>query len=248
MKQTYHFSAIVLAIIVGCIFVLGLGYISGSFYATSRLPVMAVISGFIITGILVGWVTKEETIIEPGIASLVVALVSYFVFRAWDLKGFADLSKSDLVLMLCNGLLVAFAGAWAGELLQSSKEEKKSLSIKLEWPWIVCGASVGLTLSIVLVSSVVILLGADYTYMLIAFAVGLLLTGFLVGWRSPGATLFESAFAGFLTVILSIDIVILTLTSVPAKMKFIGLSAGIVISLIGGFLGEAMQKVGEKKK
>lgn len=243
MKQSFHFFAVVIAIIIGCIFVLGLGYISGSFYATPRLPIMAVISGFVITGIIVGWVTKQETIIEPGIASVIVAVIGYFVFRAMSLKGFVDLSISDMALVLCNGILLTFAGSWAGEQLQGTPGEKTSLSVKVEWPWIVCGTSIGLTLSIVLVSSIVVWLGADLDLLMYAFLLGLLLTGFLVGWRSPGATILESALAGFLTVILSIDIVIITFVPVPGKVKLIGIIVGLIAALIGGMIGEKVQKV-----
>jgi len=243
MRRTFHLSAVITAIILGSVFVLGLGIISGSFYATPRLPIMAVISGFVITGIIVGWITKEETIIEPGFSSFIVAIIGYIVFQSMELKGFLDLSRSDLALVLCNGILLTFAGAWAGEQLQGDSEEKTTLSIKVEWPWIVCGTTVGITVSVVLISSIVVWLGAHMQLLLYAFLLGLLFTGFLMGLRSPSSTLLESALAGFLTVILSIDIVIVTLVPVNGRVKLGGVIVGLLVAMIGGYIGERVQKL-----
>ncbi|MBI3258850.1 MAG: hypothetical protein HYZ54_05180, partial [Ignavibacteriae bacterium] len=68
--------------------------------------------------------------------------------------------------------------------------------------------------------------------------------GILVGWRSPGVTIREAALAGFLTVIIDLDAIMLTLGSENEELSMLlmyGAGIGIVVALIGGFIGEKIQ-------
>ncbi len=242
MGKSFHLSTALLALLTGLVFVIGIGYFSGSFFATPRLPVMGVLSGFIIMGAVAALASKQRTIMEPGLAAAVVAIVSFFVLRALELKGFKALSMSDMALVMCNGFILTWVGAWVGELLQGSRAPAGEAQEYLQWSWILCGTVIGVTISLVKASFIAILLGAQFTLVMWAFIVGLFLTGLVVGWKSPGVTIREGVVAGFLTVILDIDIVALTLVPVWGKTKLLGVIIGIVVTLVGAYVGEMIQK------
>ena len=245
MKQSMHYGSLVISVLIGTALVIGLTTISGNAFGASPFPIMAMLSGFLATGILAGIISKDNTILEPGIAAIVVSIIAAIALPNLHLKGLADLQPASFWLVLANGVIMTFIGAWAGEQIQGDHSEKADTTT-IEWGWIIGGAVVGVTLSMLLASSVVVLMGGGFklTYHLVAFVVGLLFVGFLVGWRSPGITIREAAFAGFLTVIIDLDAIMLTLGLENEELTGLlmyGAVIGIIVSLIGGFIGEKIQ-------
>lgn len=245
MRRSLQWGSVVISALIGIVLVLGLSYISGSKFATPPFPIMAILSGFIVTGIIAGIISKEKTILEPGIAAIIVSIVTAFVLPGFQLKGLVDMQSASLLLVLANGVLMTFMGAWAGEYIQGEEDVKAETS-SIEWGWIICGGIIGVGVSMLLASSVVVLLGGGFnlSYHLVAFIVGLLCTGTLVGWRSPGVTIREAALAGFLTVIIDLDAIMLTLGLENEELSMLlmyGAAIGIVVALVGGFIGEKIQ-------
>lgn len=241
MNKLFNVTTFVVSIIVGCAFVILLAFISGSFFAAPRLPILAILSGFIIAGIAAGATSRQVTILEPGIGGVIVGIASFFLIQLLNLKAFLDLSSADLTLVMLNGIILTFVGAWIGEKLQSDISADQPMEKKIEWGWILCGMIIGVTISMLLASTLVVLLGVSLTILFICFLVGLLITGFLVGWRSHGVTIIEAALAGFLTVIVDIDIIVLTLVPIGRKTMGLGILIGMIVTMIGGFIGEKIQ-------
>ncbi|MBS1536246.1 MAG: hypothetical protein JST20_00695 [Bacteroidetes bacterium] len=245
MRRSLQLGSVGISALIGTVLVLGLSYISGSKFATPPFPIMAILSGFIVTGIVAGIISKEKTILEPGIAAIIVSIISAFVLPSFQLKGLMDMNQSSFWLVLANGVIITFMGAWAGEYIQGEEDTKAETS-SIEWGWIICGGIIGVAVSMLLASSVVVLLGGGFllSYHLVAFIVGLFCTGMLVGWRSPGITIREAALAGFLTVIIDLDAIMLTLGLENDQLQSLlmfGAAIGVVVALIGGFIGEKIQ-------
>ena len=245
MRRSMQLGSVGISALIGTVLVLGLSYISGSKFATPPFPIMAILSGFIATGIIAGIISKEKTILEPGIAAIIVSIISAFVLPSFQLKGLMDMNQASFWLVLANGVIMTFMGAWAGEYIQGEEDTKAETS-SIEWGWIICGGIIGVAVSMLLASSVVVLLGGGFllSYHLVAFIVGLFCTGMLVGWRSPGITIREAALAGFLTVIIDLDAIMLTLgleNEQLTSLLMFGAAIGVVVALIGGFIGEKIQ-------
>lgn len=245
MRRSLQLGSVGISALIGTVLVLGLSYISGSKFATPPFPIMAILSGFIVTGIVAGIISKEKTILEPGIAAIIVSIISAFVLPSFQLKGLMDMNQASFWLVLANGVIMTFMGAWAGEYIQGEEDTKAETS-SIEWGWIICGGIIGVAVSMLLASSVVVLLGGGFllSYHLVAFIVGLFCTGMLVGWRSPGITIREAALAGFLTVIIDLDAIMLTLGLENDQLQSLlmfGAAIGVVVALIGGFIGEKIQ-------
>ncbi len=245
MQRTMQYGSLAISVLIGTALVLGLATISGKSFGAPPFPIMAILSGFIVTGIIAGIVSKEKTILEPGIAAIIVSIITAFVLPTLQLKGLVDMQPASLMLVLANGVIMTFMGAWAGEYIQG-EEDTKADTTSIEWGWIICGGIIGVAVSMLLASSVVVLIGGGFklSYHIVAFIIGLFCTGILVGWRSPGVTIREAALAGFLTVIIDLDAIMLTLGLENDELNSLlmyGAAIGIVVTLIGGFIGEKIQ-------
>ncbi len=230
-----------MAVVIGCVAVIGLTAVSASWFSGPTMPVLAAMSAFLLTGITAGALSREETILEPGLASLVVSAVALIGMEVFPTVALGKLSTSDAVLVLSNGIILSFVGAWAGEMLQSGAMKGNSQH-PVFWNWISVGIIVGMTFNLILASVLVVILRADLTVIAWFFLLGILLTGFLVGWRSPGRTITEAAISGFISVIICIDIVQIVLVPVWGRAKLIGVVLGIVIALFGAWIGESMTR------
>ena len=246
MRRSMHFGSLIVSTLIGTGLVFGLSIISASAFGAPPFPLLAILSGFLATGFLGGVISKENTILEPGIAAVIVGVLIATIVPSLQLKGFINLTGADYWLIASNGVIMSFIGAWAGEQVQGNHAGKADTS-SLEWSWILSGAVIGVMLSMILSSSLVILIDSTYglKYHLIAFLLGLFIVGFLVGWRSPGITIRESALAGYLTVIIDLDAIVMGIGVSSAELLYdlliYGSIIGIVVSLVGGFVGEKFQ-------
>ncbi|MCE2755064.1 MAG: hypothetical protein LW818_03580 [Ignavibacteriae bacterium] len=228
------------SLVIGLIAVFGLGWVSGSTFAALPFPVLSLLSGFILSGMVAGLLSKDETIAEPVISSVIVSLALYYFLPGLNLQGFADIHPEHILLIGLNGIMLSFAGAWAGEMLQGTMEGNSEVK-HLEWGWVLAGTILGVMVSILVSTLLIIFLGFVFTPLMIAFVIGLFITGFLIGYRSAGVTIMEAALAGLFTLVINVDI--LTLALVPPGFDEImfALILGGVLSMIGAWIGEKVQ-------
>lgn len=250
MERSFSVKAVVVAIVVGFLMILGLLQYTGKQFGSPLLPFMAVLAGFIITGLLVGLLSKGETVVEPGVASIGVGLLFYFLVPTLKLHCFVQLNEAmvmtNLMLLILNGVMLTFVGAWVGEKLQGTYEGDKKSESTIEWGYIMAGSVLGVTMSMLLANLIIILAGAgSMEYLIIALLLGLGVTGFIIGLRSPGVTINEAIIGGMITVIINLDIFKITLdeqtTILGTGWIIITLVLGTVFSFIGGFIGERVQ-------
>lgn len=245
MSGKINTSTLGLSVIVSFIFIVGLGLLSSIFFATALIPSYAMIAAYILTGIIIGYYSKDVTIVEPGLGAIVASVAASLLISSFELRGLSGLWASDWVLIAMNGVILTFVGAWVGEMFQAGEVDNKGTAAsKFEWEWILAGAVVGVVLSLLLVSILVLFLGYVESNYLIPFIISLFATGYIVGIKSPGVTIVESGLAGFLTITINVNIIRLTLmteTEIGAFNIIGALIVGYLVALLGGFVGEKVQ-------
>lgn len=113
----------------------------------------------------------------------------------------------------------------------------------LSWPWILVGITLGLLLSTYGVFVGRALSGLQPLQILITYCVSFLITGFFVGFLSPGVTLIEPALAG--GGLVPIDAVLAAVgfdAPFPAAGIGIAVIVALVLALPGGWVGEVLQR------
>ena len=228
------------SLVIGLIAVFGLGWMSGSTFAALPFPVLSLLSGYILSGMVAGLLSKGETISEPVISSVIVSLALYFFLPGLNLQGFAEIHPENILLIGLNGIMLSFAGAWAGEMLQGTMESASEAQ-HLEWGWVLAGTILGVMVSILVSTLLIIFLGFVFTPLMIAFVIGLFITGFLIGYRSAGVTIMEAALAGLFTLVINVDILTLALVPPGFDEIMIALILGGMLSMIGAWIGEKVQ-------
>jgi hypothetical protein len=117
-------------------------------------------------------------------------------------------------------------------------------SISFNWNWIIAGTVTGVTVSIFAVNLFRIILGANPTLFVIPYFASLLLSGLLIGWKSPGVTIKEAGISGFLIITVVLDIIRMTLmqeSEIGWQYIIVGGLIGTIVSLIGAYIGEKIQ-------
>ncbi len=193
----------------------------------------------ILVGIFVGYRSRGETIVEAGIAGIVLLILTAIIaIAALGLRvpTFAWMISPFLVLLL------AMAGGWVGEMLQGTLEEAHEDRV-VDWPWLFASVLIGLTLSSYGVLLGRALLGLTIEQSLLAFAVSFLVTGWIVGYFSPGTTMVEPALAALLMLIVDAAFLILWFETLPAQQTLLtGIGGSVVLAFLGAWLGESMQR------
>ena len=259
-RSAFRFDpkAIAGSFFIGVAFVVLLTWMNGNAFGAPTFPLLAMTSGFILAGISYGYLSEGETVLEPALAAILVAVAAYFIITALELKCFQGLVNEGtytymMVISFMNGLVLTFAGAWAGEKLE--RTYAGSGSAALEWGWIVAGVFLGIAVSLFLANLVIWLFGLfaspiaalepeNAWVMLFVVFLGLQATGYVCAFRSPGDTSYEAAVAGLITLILLIDVFVFTLAgqSILSYLRmFLVIFVGLLASLVGGYVGERMQ-------
>ncbi|PQJ34922.1 hypothetical protein BSZ35_10220 [Salinibacter sp. 10B] len=259
-RSAFRFDpkAIIGSFVTGVIFVVLLTWMNGNAFGAPTFPLLAMTSGFILAGVSYGYLSEGETVLEPALAAILVALASYAIITALDLRCFDGLVENGtytymMVISFMNGLILTFAGAWAGEKLE--RTYAGSGKPAMEWGWIVAGSILGLAVSLFLANLVIWLFGLfaspiaalepeNAWVMLFVVFLGLQATGYVCAFRSPGDTSYEAAVSGLITLILLIDVFVFTLAgqSILSYLRMsLVLFVGLLASLVGGYVGERMQ-------
>ena len=124
---------------------------------------------------------------------------------------------------------------------------------KFLWKWVLVGTVIGFAMNVLFV----FLLSRFFPPHIFKLATGgfivsFVLTGIIVGVKSPGVTLREPAIAGLLVVILDWIflrfILSLSAQTLPTIYLIVGLIMGFLFSLFGAWIGELFQQSSEEKK
>ncbi|MBM2815772.1 MAG: hypothetical protein HW421_2534 [Ignavibacteria bacterium] len=243
MSKTFSIKTLFISIITGIILVVLFSWAAGTRFDTALYPVLALLTGFIVSGFMVGYISKGVTVIEPGLGAIIVACVSFFIIDAMGIKGFAAITQdSDWFIIMMNGVILTFVGAWLGEKFQDDRTQGDIKQV-LDLSWIMAGTLFAVVLSIIIGIVVNFIFGNEPLYFIIPFFVALYFSGLLSGMKSAGVTTKEAGIAGFLTITIIFTIVRVTLVS-EIEIEYIigGLVLGYVTSLIGGWSGERIQR------
>ncbi len=254
MAQTFDFKVASLSTVVGVVLVSLMAWLTGNDFGSPVFPFMAILSAYILSGMLIGFMSKGETIAEPGVAAILTGVISVLIINSMNMKCFSSLNGDpyavNMLLLTLNGVLLTFAGAWAGEKMQGTFENTDKHEKLIEWGWIVAGTIVGVAVSLILSNVIIKIYSAYLTPLYISLSVGIFVTGLIVGLRSPGVTIKEAAIAGILTAVINLNIFKFTLdpdTTALTMMSVIGtLILGLVAALIGGVTGERLQANSEE--
>lgn len=235
--QDFSIKSVLTSSVAGSLITLLMAYASGSSFAALPFPIMAILAGFLITGILEGLISRDVNLLEPTISAVVVSVVLYFALPALQLKGLLDMTPTLLVVILMNGIVLSALGGWAGEKLHGTiaygvREEP------VEWGWALCGIILGVTATMFTSSTLVIVLGFKLMEHFAAYLIGLFLAGFIIGLRSRGVIFEEAGIAGFTTVVINVDIVCIALGMLDLPIIAGGLAVGIIATYFGGWMGE----------
>ena len=259
-RSAFRFDprAIIGSFLTGVVFVVLFTWMTGNALGAPTFPLLAMISGFILAGVTYGALSEGETVMEPALAAVLVAVAAYFIISALGLRAFETLVNDGeftytMIVAFMNGLILTFGGAWAGEMLQRTYAESESPA--LAWSWVMAGSILGFAISLFLVNFVIWLFGlfgnpaaaldAPYAWvMLLVVFLGLEATGYVCAFRSPGDTSYEAAIAGLITLVLLIDVFVVALGGggilTYGRMVLV-LIIGLVASLVGGYIGERRQ-------
>lgn len=252
MSNRFNFLAFFLAIIFGTILVNLFGWLIGLIFAYPLVPILSMFTGYLITGFLVGIISKEITILEPGLGAILVSVISYFILSNINISGFSEMWNTDWLLVSINAIVLTFIGSWIGEMFQHGAIKKeRSTMPSIDWGWIIAGSIFGLIISFIIIIILLLILGPNPEQFYIPFFVGLIITGLVTGWLSPGVTIKEAGIAGFLSITIVFNIVRLTLyldNEMPFWHIVGGLIIGFILTYIGGFIGEKIQSAREKTK
>ena len=203
---------------------------------------IAILSGFVVTGIVEGLLSKGVTILEPAIGAVLVSVVLFIVLPMMNVRGFRDLDSAVLVVMLINGIILSALGGWVGEKLQGTLDDDIPDESPIDWGWVLCGAALATTITMLAASSLVVILGYHLTNHFLAFFLGLFIAGLIIGIRSPGVAIKEAGVAGFIAVVLNIDIVSIALGMLDITIVLSGIVLGMLTTFVGGWVGEKIQE------
>lgn len=252
------------AFLIGTIFVVLFTWINGNQLGSPTFPMLAMISGYILAGVTIGFLSEGETVLEPVLATILVGIVGSFVIDAMSLNSFRVARESGtfsllMTLATMNGLVLAFAGAWAGEKLQRTYADAQGAQV-LQWGWVTAGTVLGIAVSLLLAALEIRIVGVvtgepfaafsegNIAALYVVLVLGLLATGYLCAFRSVGRTQVEAGVAGTITAVVLLDIFVVALAGLEflsAGTLVISLLIGVASSLAGGFFGELSQSQAE---
>ena len=233
--------------IVGVVLTTLLFQIMSDTFNSFYIPLFIGLLSYIIMGIIIGYKSPGYTIKEPAIggvfAMIITIAILHYVFDYNPPEG-------QMIAAPFIAFVLALLGGWVGEELQGSlqrtEEEKKIAG--LEWAWVITGTVVGFILNNIFVYGLFALLRFGVAGILISLGASFIIAGIIVGYKSPGVTIKEAALAGVLGVILNFLFIYFGFGAMlDLQYLVIGLAGGFILSFVGGWLGEEMQKRKEAK-
>ncbi len=214
-----------------------------SFY----IPLFIGLLSYVIMGIIIGYKSPGYTLKEPAIGGLFAIIITmailHYVFGYNPPEG-------QMIAAPFIAFLLALLGGWVGEELQGSQQrvaENRTIA-GLEWAWVITGTVIGFILNNIFVYGLFALLRFGIAGILISLGASFIIAGIIVGYKSPGVTIKEAALAGVLGVILNFLFIYFGFGAMlDMQYLVIGLIGGFILSFVGGWIGEEMQKRKEAK-
>ena len=242
-KQTssLEWKWVIVAVIVGLIIV-GLSYfvVIPAFHS-SAIQTLVLLVGFVVTGAITGYFSPGVTIREVSVGGALVMLITLAMLYGTKV----EMLHSDITnfLLLLLGVAFSWVGGWAGEKLQGDDSETSGQQAHgIEWKWVITGVVIGFALNVILVFLGAPMMKFNLNFVLAVFLASFVITGFVVGFKSPGVTLKEPAIAGLISVVLEWFFLMF---GINLKMEtgylVSGLAMGFFFSLFGAWLGEKYQ-------
>lgn len=209
------------------------------------IPTFMSLLGFVVMGIIVGYKSEGYTLKEPAIGGFITLLLVGLILS----MGFGfSFTTMEFIAAPIVGLVLGFIGGWVGEQIQVTPEELvKELEADkkggLQWGWIVAGTVIAFIFNAFFVIGGFALLKFGMTGLLVSLGASFLLAGLLVGYFSPGVTIWEAGIAGVLSVILNAAFLyafslLMASESMVVLEEMVG---GFLLSLLGGWIGEKLQ-------
>lgn len=230
-------GAIVMGVIVG---------VTARGFHNFFIPSLIACTGFVVTGIIVGYYSPGVTIREAAVGGailavlLLVSLLTVFGHR---------MSVVQTIITLVFGYLLSLVGAWVGERLQEDRAESARGGRGMQWRWVFIGSIVAVVLNSLGVFGLAPLLNYNLTAVFITFLVTFVIAGYIVGYFSPGVTIKEAALAGLITIIVDWALVEFGLEiPVPLSSMLFAMTAGFLLTMLGAWLGERLQVSMQHKK
>ncbi|HTP79394.1 MAG TPA: hypothetical protein VMM57_03200 [Bacteroidota bacterium] len=239
---------VVIAVVVGLIIV-GASYsiVSKTFHSM-EIQALIMMVGFAATGAIVAYFSPGVTINEPAVGGMIVMVLMLAFLYA---TGASEIKQSATtnVLLLVLGIFFSWAGGWVGEKLQGDEDSAtEAVSTRFQWKWVISGVVIGFALNALFVFLLAPAFQINLNLILVAFLVSFVVTGFVVGYKSPGVTIKEPALAGVFAVVLDwVFVEFIVKLHVPASYVVSGLALGFLFSMVGAWLGEKFQESVEKK-
>jgi hypothetical protein len=194
---------------------------------------------FVLAGIFVGFNSPGTTVVEPGIAGAIISLAAALILSSLDAF---PVTVGLLATWLVAGGALSALGGWVGELMQGTVAGGARRG-RIQWPWIVVGVVLGFVFNVYFVFVGRALFSLGSLGLLGSFALSFLLTGFFVGFFSPGVTLAEPAVAGLILVVLDSLVTAFWFGApMPVLTVALGLVGAFLLGLLGGWFGELVQE------
>ena len=239
---------VIIAAVVGIIIV-GLSYyVVAPTFHSAAIQTLVMMVGFAVTGAITGYFSPGVTIREASIGGalvMIIMLILLFGTRAEILQ-----SQMTNFFLLLVGIGFSWVGGWAGEKLQGDGSETGEHHAQgIQWKWVLTGVVIGFALNVILVFIGAPMVKFNLNYVLAVFLASFVITGFIVGYKSPGVTIKEPAIAGLFAVVLEwLFLEFGIQLHVAAQHLVSGLVLGFMFSLFGAWLGEKYQASMEKTK
>jgi hypothetical protein len=249
LKVGLQWQWIIIGVVLGGLLTgLSVFFVATVFHRLLIPGLMACLS-FTLTGVIVGYNSPGITIKEAAIAGLLLAILTVLAMSFLPMPFPEPLTTVEMIVGIVLGFLLALLGGWVGEHLQGETHASKTTA-GFQWLWVLVGVVIGFMLNNFFLAFLSPLFKADvvknagYLITIIAFwGLSFIATGIIVGYKSPGVTIMESAVAGVLMVGLNLLVVYLGLQAQPEILYIvIAMVVGFALALLGGWTGERLQK------
>jgi hypothetical protein len=243
VESKLQWKWVILSVIAGLIIVGASYFIVAPTFQSGQVQAVVMLVGFIVMGTIIGYYSPGITINEASVGGVLVMVIMLLLL--YITKAEIHFSAAINMLLLILGLGFSWVGGWAGEKLQgddASAAEAKNQ--KFLWKWVIVGVIVCFALNILFVFLVSKFFPIHmFRSAFIGFVVSFVITGFIIGYKSPGITLKEPAIAGLIAVLLDwVYIRYIVSLRVPGLYLTVGLILGFLITFFGAWLGEKYQQ------
>jgi hypothetical protein len=241
--QSLQWKWVIIGAVVGLIIVGISFYIVEQTFHNVQIQILIMLVGCAVTGGVVGYFSPGVTIKEAALGGFLVVLIMSALLYAREAEVAKHMALNVVLIIL--GIPVSWVGGWAGENLQGSNVnlDVELNTDKFQWKWVITSVVVGFVLNVFFVFLPSKIFSVNLNVELVAFLVSFVIAGFIIGYKSPGVTIKEPAFAGIFAVILEwlfLEFVLKLTIDIPYLIA--GLALGFLFTLIGAWLGEKYQE------